>query len=339
MALDSPQLKHFAYISTAYANSHLAKSDHESDVQVAEDIHCLRSGSGDSTLLEYQDLQSTGTTPEFEFHNFPFPYAYAKHLTERLLRAHFGVRNRESCLLIIRPSIIGPALRDPYPGYEIRCSAPATGFLAALLSTPSFQLRFASHLLNPSQESTLDEIPVDLVVNRIIAHLSWQTSGVVHAVAGTRGRHRFDTLWQIALANRTMPWRPRLVWQDVHWRDESLHWLAQNFVIIGTSLAFEDVKTLKLWLDMSVDERATSPLFLENPAQYEDFELRRNGVRAQLDRYCVKRGLPSFVTDTLCSARGASGSGIDVWAGFQRWVASFLVAQYDRLLRRARAIA
>ena len=58
-------------------------------------------------------------------------------------------------LPLVRPSIIGPALRDPYPYYEIRGSAPATSWLAAVVTSPSLRINFCSRFPDPARQSNI----------------------------------------------------------------------------------------------------------------------------------------------------------------------------------------
>ena len=300
IALQCPRLERFVYISTAYANSHLHALHSSDDTLVSERIYPLRSGGGDSTALELEDLRAAGTTPEYKSHNFPFPYAYAKHLTERTLLSRFAKHGKDDQLLVVRPSIIGPALRDPYPYYEIRGSAPGTTFLAAAVVSPSFRISFCSRFQDPTRQSNIDEIPVDIAVNRILMHISHRSSGFVHAVAGQRGRRSFENLWAKAMSERRLPWWPSVRWRDVDWHaDEGLHPIAKAFKIFGTSFLFEDAKVQDVWSEMSDADKATFPLFLESPKQSGDMTMRRYEVRRHIERCLIKKGIPKLLIGFL----------------------------------------
>ena len=292
IALKSTNLERFVYISTAYANSHLHHLHQGVETEVSERIYSLRKSGGDSTDLELDDLRAAGTTPEYASHKFPFPYSYAKHLTERVLTKKFDQHCRGSSLLIVRPSIIGPALREPFPCYEIRGSAPATNVLAAFIGAPSMQIKLRSRFQDPMTESTLDEVPVDIVVNRILMHLYQESEGCVHAVAGVRGRHQFKTVWDFAMSERWFLWHPRAVWLDVDWHSPLLHDVAQAFVVMGTSYLFEDVKVNSVWRNMTENERQVYPLFKERPEKLEDLVKRRHNVKIQLGRWLTRKGMP-----------------------------------------------
>ena len=316
IALSSKCLERFLYVSTAYANSHLHHLHQGVETRVSERIYSLRSSGGDSTDLEFDDLQRCGTTPEYTSHNFPFPYAYAKHLTERLLVKRFQRKDRAGSLLIVRPSIIGPALQEPFSNYEIRGSAPATNVLAAFIGAPSTKLTFSSRFGDPMTESTLDEVPVDIVVNRILMHLYHQSEGCVHAVAGASGRHQFKTVWDKAMLERRLLWHPRPVWLDVDWHSPMLHGIAQAFVIMGTSYLFEDNKVHLVWNQMVDDEKAVFPLFAR-PSEELDLVARRDSVRQQLGRWLSRKGMPLLLLELLIG-RSPSGNGF-----FSKYLQSF----------------
>ncbi|KAL8784046.1 MAG: hypothetical protein Q9195_009196 [Heterodermia aff. obscurata] len=305
IALSSKRLERFLYVSTAYANSHLHHLHQGIETWVSERIYSLRNSGGDSTDLELDDLRNCGTTPEYTSHNFPFPYAYAKHLTERLLVKSFQQKDREGSLLILRPSIIGPALREPFPNYEIRGSAPATNVLAAFIGAPSRQLKFSSRFRDPMTESTLDEVPVDIVVNRILMHLYRQSEGCVHAVAGASGRHQFKTVWDKAMSERRLLWHPRAVWLDVDWHSRLLHGVAQAFVIMGTSYMFEDDKVHPVWNKMVDDEKAVFPLFARKSEEL-DLVVRRDNIRQRLGQWLARNGMPLILLELLISSASSS---------------------------------
>ncbi|KAJ6571631.1 male sterility protein-domain-containing protein [Mycena capillaripes] len=69
-------LSDFVHISTAYVNSFLP------DGVVEEKIYDV--GDAESQLAE---ILATGSLSQENFPDFPWPYSFAKHLTERLLRS------------------------------------------------------------------------------------------------------------------------------------------------------------------------------------------------------------------------------------------------------------
>lgn len=299
IALTSSSLERFVYISTAYSNAHLHYHHQGVDTSVCEQVYPLRTGGGHSTELELSELRASGASDAYRAHNFPFPYAYAKHLTERLLLELFEAERRSELLLIIRPSILGPALKDPYPYYEIRGSAPATNFLAAVVASPSLRVAFSSRFEDPMRQVTLDEIPVDIAVNRIIMHTSHSSSGIVHAVVGAPGRRTFQSLWEKAMLERRLPWHPRVTWLNVDWHSPFLHDIAHASVIIGTSYLFEDTRVDAVWSQMTEEERAIFPLFMRSAEELGDFVKRRGQVRNRLERMFSRKWIPLFLIDFL----------------------------------------
>jgi thioester reductase-like protein len=139
IALECDPLESFIYVSSAYANAHLfAQTDRTSGVEVQESLYPLHgSGSGHSTdeylEKEWREVQKTGFSAAFRSHDFPWAYAYAKHLAERLLSRAFTSSSKR--LLILRPSIIEPAQCFPYrnfchpmsnpPSYCHSCGCPS----------------------------------------------------------------------------------------------------------------------------------------------------------------------------------------------------------------------
>ncbi|RUS25528.1 hypothetical protein BC938DRAFT_472026 [Jimgerdemannia flammicorona] len=82
----------------------------------------------------------------------------------------------------MRPSSIGPADQQLQPGFEVRASSPITvivfSFLRTALSNP---VAYWSSLSKKRGLNVLDEIPVDHVVNGIIAHAAYGIRGIVHS--------------------------------------------------------------------------------------------------------------------------------------------------------------
>lgn len=295
LAIGSPQVERFVYISTAYANAHLHKAHEYVETSVCEEIYPL---SLDGAERELEELLSRGSTTAFEAADFPYPYSYAKNLTERLLTDYFS--EHEEKLLIVRPSIIGPALREPYPYYEIRGSAPATGMLAACVLCTSLSMTWATPFDDPATQSKIDEVPVDVVVNRVLVHTAVRTRGCVHAVAGKRAVRSFGDIWEKAMKMRALPWTPMLKWKNVDWHSSELHPIARIFKIAGgTSYVFEDNKTVEAWTSMSVDNQAYFPLFLESCQDIEDLEKRKVGVRGQIEWFFRRRGYPQYMVSML----------------------------------------
>jgi fatty acyl-CoA reductase len=148
LALDCEQLECFVFVSSAYANAHLPPStERVSSIEAPETVYqllCTASGrvTTEELELEWQEVQKTGTSHAHRSHDFPWPYAYANHLTERLLTRKFTAFNKR--LIILRPSIIEPAQNLPYRQICLPMSTPNIIFTAALALTPSRSVCFSS---------------------------------------------------------------------------------------------------------------------------------------------------------------------------------------------------
>lgn len=200
ISLQMPHFENFVFVSTAYSNAHLWTLSENDDVTIEE---CFYSFDTDRLVPEprsdtwehitqgatgeWADIQNRGTSKVWEAYDFPWSYAYAKNLTERLLVQKFGENGALQKLLIIKPSIISPAKSYPYRGYARASSTPAAGFQAAVNMTLGRHFRFSSKASSP-YESTLDQVPVDVVVDRLLVHLAYGTGGIVHAVSGKKDR-------------------------------------------------------------------------------------------------------------------------------------------------------
>lgn len=260
-ALDCPNLERFVYVSTAYSNSFLYPESDNCDPRVEEKIYPLTSGWRANLRHEWIQVKKYGNSIEFGTHDFPWPYGYAKHLTERLLTALFAQSGKSSQLLIVRPSVIGPAQAFPYPGFSVAQSTPTTLLAAGLILSPSFTMCMSSRSENPETQSSIDEVPVDVVVDRLLCHLAMGTVGPVHAVTGKEKSFAFQTFWDEAMPLRRIPWIPRKCWLDVHWRSTELNALARIYVIYAASYDFSDEKTIRLWGELNGKETIGLQLF------------------------------------------------------------------------------
>jgi hypothetical protein len=261
LGLACSKLKRFVYVSSAYSNAFLHQETTNTDVYVDETIHSLGRGWVTDVRDEWTQVQSHGYSMEYLSHDFPWAYAYAKHLTERLLIRMFADASRNDQLLIMRPSIVAPAQNFPYSGYSMPESTPSTLLSATLLLTPSWLFRMSSRLPNPDTQATVDEVPVDVVVDRLLVHLARGSTGPVHAVSGAAKRYAFRTYWEVAMKLRCIPWTPRPMWMPVDWHSDTLHESARMYVIGGTSYNFCERKTDLLYRELGEKERMGIQLY------------------------------------------------------------------------------
>ena len=119
LALTCKKIDRFIYVSTAYVNTYLYPKSDEMDVKISEKIYELTATY--DVLEEVEEVRKHGTSRAYESENFPWAYAYAKHLTERL-QHRFAVHDSKEKLLIVRPSVIGPS--SAYHFQDILCLCP-----------------------------------------------------------------------------------------------------------------------------------------------------------------------------------------------------------------------
>ncbi|KAJ5761313.1 hypothetical protein N7520_008469 [Penicillium odoratum] len=261
ISLTFKDLDRFIYVSTAYANTHLYTRSEKPgiDLNVEERFYDLEKQG--NTMEEWESVRRYGTSEAYEAEDFPWDYAYAKHLTERLLLHRFSQHASEDKLLIVRPSIIGPAQCFPFPGYSMPTSTPSTMLAAAIALTPSWRCVIATRMALPEAEVTADEVPVDVVVDRLLSHLAAGHRGCVHAVSGTRARMSSQEWWESAMKLRRIPWKVRPLWLDLDWKDQKQHSFSRLWVILGTSFSFSEGRTLALSRDLDHGKPSDLQLF------------------------------------------------------------------------------
>lgn len=242
-------LDRFVYVSTAFSNVHMQTKSPGSDLMITEDYHHLNKEG--NPLDEWDAVQKYGTSETYEANDFPWAYAYAKHLTERLLALKFAEMGASRNLLIVRPSIIGPAQRLPFPGYCVPMSSPCTVIAAGLMLIPNWRFRIAAQILNPGNNSHQDVVPVDVVVDRLLCHLATGTNGCVHAVSGVKSRFSFEKWRQSVMKWRRIPWDLNPVWVADGWKSHNQHKMSRLYAVFGTSFAFSEDKTVAIHKELS----------------------------------------------------------------------------------------
>lgn len=185
MASSFPLLQRFVHISTGYCNSNLP------DGPIEEKIYPL--GDAEAELAE---ITATGTSSHFTNSTFPWPYGYAKHLTERLLFHCFpGLP-----LLIVRPTCIGSAVSQPFLLYAPFSATPIEQAFKLLTLNPGTGIIYsAANSTSGTGSNIFDEIPVDWVSNLILLHAAAGTRGVVHAGAESFVPRSFDQLSRLLM--------------------------------------------------------------------------------------------------------------------------------------------
>jgi fatty acyl-CoA reductase len=292
LALSFTHLERFVFVSTAYVNGFLhwdGNGAKRQECVVEERMYPLREPDHDAAV-ELRNIVDFGTTPEHSHIPHAFTYSYVKHLTERLLLEAFRKEDREAQLLLFRPSCFAPALQEPFPDFEVAGSAPVTTAMCAIIASSPTKARCTSNLADPSK-STIDEVPVDVVVNRLVAHIAFGTSGAVHAVAGASGRRSFPDMYNaIAKLRRVWWWHPEIRWCEEGTDPGKICDLSKLYKILGCSYLFREEKTERVWQLMSPTMRETWPLYTtRDPADMSDFAVRGQTSGKMLSAWLGKK--------------------------------------------------
>lgn len=307
MAMEFDNLDRFVYVSTAFANSHLYKVSDKAETEIEESIYPLlgECETVDNSLASAEDardeIRKCHSSAEYRSHDFPWPYAYAKHLAERLILARFAAKDQVAKLLILRPSVIGPAERFPYPGYCVARSAPSMALAAAMIISPAFNVIVATRCNNPEVEATIDEVPVDVVVDRLLAHLANHTTGCVHAVGGEKGRLNFRQFYRAVMQLRRLPWPLSITGSSTtDWHSAQLHPVFRFYVILGTAFLFSERKTESLWGQLHPDERGELALFKQVAPESYELTTRREHICDWIKFFAKRTYLPAWLLVYLC---------------------------------------
>ncbi|KAJ5503797.1 Male sterility NAD-binding [Penicillium fimorum] len=190
IASEFRRLKLLIQISTSYVNSHLP------DGPVLERIYQL--GDEEDPEDELASILTLGTSPHVG--KFSSTYTQAKHLMERLLLNRFPLLP----VLLLRPTIFGPAFRHPYPLYGSEDSTPLSKFTRLWFSDRGATQVW--HATEGYQTGTniLDEIPVDLVANACLLHAAARTTGIVQVGAQLYHPITFDDVFRLGFENATL---------------------------------------------------------------------------------------------------------------------------------------
>lgn len=295
LALCCPKLIKFTYISTVYSSTFLLRDENGSltgaNALVSEDIHAVPSttASPSQLLEEFQVCGSTSECKKVQFYN---SYSYAKSLTERLLWNEFEHKNIADKLILFRPSSVGPAEEFPFPFFELPGSCPVTTFYAEALTLPSLDLGFSSFLPDPTR-STYIEIPIDIAVNRLIAHVAYGTQGCVHCVPRDgQGQSVTETWDRVSQLRPAWLSPPRIVWLAEHWKADAVCPLGKVYSLCGTAFTFEETKSKQVWEKMSDLERSAWPFWgFHRDEEPRYFEGRKHAIEAM----AAKRITPVLV--------------------------------------------
>ncbi|KAJ5762473.1 male sterility protein-domain-containing protein [Penicillium nucicola] len=253
-------IKIFLHISSAFVNSFLPGGD------VGEQVYNAYGDATDATDA-HKDLQAILSTGSSNL-NSPFvaPYAHAKYIAERLM-----LETAPLPLLVVRPSNIGPAIRDPAPLYGIHMVIPIHTYVQCFLSSSTH----AQSILNDklSAQNILDEVPVDLVANTCLLHLAIGTTGVVHSAADLYVPRTLEDFRRKSSETLPANLMERLHKLDVGETPEFVSHLAHTFTCFFRNWKFECKRS-----DILRDIRGPLALRIENHDPEEFLELRIHRV-------------------------------------------------------------
>ncbi|CAG7829508.1 unnamed protein product [Allacma fusca] len=148
----SKQLQHlkaFVYVSTAFSNSHLEEIDEIIYPPTVDPLAVMQLCSSlPAELVDFMAEKLLGKHKNC--------YTYSKHLAEYLVHeARFDLP-----VCIVRPAIVGPADREPFPGWVDNFNG-MSGFIVGMAHG-------IIRCLYTNKQGALDVVPLDHVVNLIL---------------------------------------------------------------------------------------------------------------------------------------------------------------------------
>ncbi|XP_078050384.1 putative fatty acyl-CoA reductase CG5065 isoform X2 [Augochlora pura] len=146
----------FAYVSTAYSNANLE--------EINEVVYSSRLKP--SMVMDICDSLDDSTISMLEkrlLGNHPNTYTFTKHLAEQLIISKAG----NMPVAIIRPSIVGAARKEPYPGWVDNYGGVTGCMMNIIRGTLKVAITF--------KEKNLDIVPVDYVIDTLIC-AAWYTT-------------------------------------------------------------------------------------------------------------------------------------------------------------------
>lgn len=158
------RLKLLILISTAYVNSFLP------DGPVLEKSYNLSDEDPEQELASVLSLDRSPHTAKFSS-----SYAQAKYIMERIILQRFPLLPT----LLLRPTIFGQAIRDPYPLYGLENSTPMNKFFQLFMEDAGATQIWHSAKGYRTGANIIDEIPVDFVANACLLHAAARTTGIV----------------------------------------------------------------------------------------------------------------------------------------------------------------
>ncbi|KAJ5953617.1 hypothetical protein N7454_000513 [Penicillium verhagenii] len=180
------RLKLLVQVSTAYVNSFLP------DGPVLERPYNLSDEDPEEELASVLSLDKSPHTMRFSS-----SYAQAKYIMERIILQQFPLLP----ILLLRPTIFGQAIRDPYPLYGLENSTPMNKFFQLFLEDRGATQIWHSAEGYSTGANIIDEIPVDFVANACLLHAAARTTGIVQIGSELYVPFTFDGYLDIVHSN------------------------------------------------------------------------------------------------------------------------------------------
>ncbi|CAD1471397.1 unnamed protein product, partial [Heterotrigona itama] len=153
------QLKHVisvVYVSTAYSNAHLSEIEEKvytSTIKPSLMIDICK--KGDKTLIDLLE--------ENILKIYPNTYTFSKNLAEQIVSSS----SDSLPVTIVRPSIIGPSIEDPCPGWLDNVFGVTNIFITVGMGIVK--------VIPANKNAFVDIIPMDFVIDTIIC-AAWHTN-------------------------------------------------------------------------------------------------------------------------------------------------------------------
>lgn len=163
--------------------------------------------------------------------------------------------------LWLRQTLNGTIAVIPFPGYCMPMSTPSLILAAAVALDPSWKWRIATRMRSLETRANADEVPVDVVVDRLLSHLAMGTRGCVPAMSGKQARAPFQGWWNSIMELRRIPWTMWPIWLDDDSKSREQSPINRLYRILGISLSFSEDRTVALSRQVSREECASLELF------------------------------------------------------------------------------
>lgn len=219
------RLKLLVLISTAYVNSFLP------DGPVLEKSYSLSDEDPEQELASVLSLNRSPHTAKFSS-----SYAQAKYIMERIILQRFALLP----ILLLRPTIFGQAIRDPYPLYGLENSTPMNKFFQLFMEDSGATQIWHSAKGYSTGANIIDEIPVDFVANACLLHAAAHTTGIVQVGSELYEPLTFDEYIDIVNGNAPPAIRkelPKIVFTED--RDAPQCFLAEMVQIASRNWLFD----------------------------------------------------------------------------------------------------